>query len=109
MACNVQTIRTVRPYVTLKRCSIHGIAWVEDGTSGTASSAHPNMSNRHASLKPSRMRARNVYGRDARVVACHGWAYNTSDVIVRSADDKVAADACKCGGNHGTEASTDPR
>jgi hypothetical protein len=91
-ACSIATVRKVGPHKTLRRCEVHGVAFVADGTAGIAHSAHPNVD---ASGNP-----RAVFGKDARVVRCNGFAYNTDDVIVSDVDDQIAADNCRCGGRH---------
>lgn len=93
MACPVRSIGEVAPHKHLKRCETHGIAWVEDGTTGTAVSAHPNISGTG--------RPRALYGKGARIVSCHGWAYNTSSGVIGGGDlDEIAVTACQCGGTH---------
>jgi hypothetical protein len=92
VSCNIVTVREVAPYQTLKRCTVHGIAFVADGTTGTAASAHPNVA---------RMSGARFLGYK-RPIACRGWVYNTASIgLGLDGLSQVAADACQCGGYHG--------
>lgn len=92
-------VQTVRPYVELYRDPKTGIAWIEDGTSGTGLSAHPNIS---ATGSIRGMRDRGWWGKTDRTVKSHGWIYNIDKVAGGdSPDDKLVRNACDCGGNHG--------
>lgn len=99
MGCKIDTVREIGPYKTLKRCSLHGIAFVQDFTTGQGHSAHPNVS---ASGNPAV-----VYGKDARIVRCHGWAYNTDRISVSDTLDDIARQECRCGGTHGERPAAD--
>ena len=89
----------VRAHVNLYRDPKTGIAWIEDGTSGTGLSAHPNI---HASGSIRGMRDRGWWGKKDRTVKSHGFIYNIDrSVGGDSADDKLVRNMCECGGNHG--------
>lgn len=87
-----QLIHAVRPHVKLYRDPETGIAWVEDGETGCGHSAHPNIDRTG--------NARKVYGRNARLVECRRWVYNTDVVVVTDELDELARQHCRCGGRH---------
>lgn len=92
-------VREVRPYVKLYRDPKTGIAWIEDGTSGTGLSAHPSI---HATGSIRGMRDRGWWGKHDRTVKSHGFIYNIDQAAGgSSADDKLVRSMCECGGNHG--------
>jgi uncharacterized protein YfiM (DUF2279 family) len=91
-------LREIRPHVKLYRDPKTGIAWVEDGTSGTAASAHPNIS---ASGSVSGMKRKGYWGKSDRTVRSHGFIYNIDRGACSTKLDEIARDACNCGGYHG--------
>jgi hypothetical protein len=105
-----ELLRTIRPYVKLYRDSKTGIAWVEDGSSGMGHSAHPNI---HGTGSVTGMRTRGFWGAKDRTVRSHGFIYNIDRSQVSGELDRIARDACRCGGNHGEgarhEAGGNPR
>jgi hypothetical protein len=85
--------------VKLYRDDSTGIAWLEDGTSGTGTSAHPSI---HGTGSVRGMKDRGYWGKDDRTVRSHGFLYNIDQPIhPRSADDRLVQQACRCGGHHG--------
>lgn len=88
----------IRPHVRLFRDPVTGIAWVEDGTTGSAHSAHPNI---HISGSVEGMRDRGYWGRNERTVTCNGWIYNIDRCVSDDELDEIARTHCQCGGNHG--------
>lgn len=90
-------VRKIAEYIELHRDPRTGIAWVEDGTSGNAHSAHPNIG---ASGNVRGMRKSGYWGKADKVVRCRGFAYNISSSVVQDRLDAIAAEACQCGGNH---------
>jgi hypothetical protein len=89
-------IEIVRPHVKLYRDPKTGIAWVEDGTSGSGHSCHPNIS---ASGSVAGMKKKGWWGRDDKTVRSHGFIYNV-DVLSIGRDDlaELACEHCRCGG-----------
>jgi hypothetical protein len=93
-----ELVRTIGPHAKLYRDRKTGIAWVEDGSSGTGHSAHPNID---ATGSVRGMKAKGWWGKNDRTVRSHGFIYNI-DIFHTSDDyDVIAARACQCGGNHG--------
>jgi hypothetical protein len=92
-----ELIREVRPYVRLYRDPKTGIAWVEDGSTGMGHTAHPNIS---ATGSVRGMKSLGHWPKSARTVRSHGWIYNIDSCVVSNGLDKIARDACRCGGNH---------
>jgi hypothetical protein len=91
MTCHITTVREVIGHGPLKRCTTHGIAWVEDGKTGTASSPHPNTGTKAGSVR---------LGYE-RPVTCHGWTYETATRLGHNEKlTEIAANACRCGGVH---------
>lgn len=86
-----------KPNLTLKYSSVTGIAWIEDASTGMAHSAHPNISTT-GSLRIYRKK----FGLGkCKFKRCRGFWYNTSHCAVSTAEDRIAASYCQCGGNHG--------
>jgi hypothetical protein len=92
-------IRDLAPYITLHRDDRTGIAWVEDGTAGVGHSAHPNIA---ASGSVEGMRDLGYWGKRDRTVRCRGFIYNISSCVVSDEYDRIAAQECRCGGEHGS-------
>ena len=83
---------------TLYRDSRTGLAWVEDGHTGSQHSAHPNID---ASGSVRGMKKLGYWGELDNVVRCRGTIYNISRVVVDDELDELARQHCQCGGNHG--------
>jgi hypothetical protein len=92
---NTTVIAEIAPYVRLVRHVPTGIAAVIDGTTGTMHTAHPNIA---ASGSVRGMKDRGFWRRDARVTRAMGYSYNTSELVMSSQNDRLAALACRCGG-----------
>lgn len=91
-------IKKLGEYQTLYRNPLTGIAWVENGSTGCAHSAHPNID---ATGSVRGMKSRGYWGKEDRCVRSNGAIYNISICTVHDDLDQVAADHCHCGGNHG--------
>ena len=93
-------IRNIAPYIDLYRDDRTGIAIVEDGTSGTGASPHPNID---ATGSIRGMKKLGNWGKDDEVVRSFGFLFNISRYSIDPNDelDEIAARACRCGGNHG--------
>lgn len=87
----------IRPHVKLYRDPKTGIAWVEDGTTGSGHSCHPNIS---SSGSVRGMKDRGYWGKHDRTVRSHGWIYNIDHVSVSGELDEIARLHCRCGGAH---------
>jgi hypothetical protein len=86
-----QLIQTIRPHVNLMRDPATGLAWVEDGTSGTGSSCHPNIAGRGRSR---------YWTKTDRTVYSHGFTYNIDQTVGHDELTDIARAACQCGGQH---------
>lgn len=92
-----ELIEVVRPHVKLYRDPQSGIAWVEDGTTGSGHSCHPNIS---SSGSVRGMKDRGYWRKSDRTVRSHGFIYNIDECSVRGELDQLANDYCRCGGVH---------
>lgn len=92
-----QLLRVIEPYVTLYRDTRTGIAWVENGHTGTGHSAHPNI-DKSGSIRG--MKQHGGWSKYDRCVRSHGLIYNIDISVGSDAYDHSAAQACLCGGQH---------
>ena len=90
-------IMEIEPYVKLYRDTKTGIAWVEDGRTGSGHSAHPNISGT-GSVRG--MKDLGYWRKADRAVRSHGWIYNIDRSAVSDALDYLAMKNCRCGGKH---------
>lgn len=90
-------LEVIRPHVKLYRNPRTGIAWVEDGTSGTGHSCHSNID---SSGSVSGMKSRGYWGKNDRTVRSNGWIYNIDRLSVSGELDEIARQHCRCGGVH---------
>lgn len=93
-------VRRIPPHAALFRDPKTGIAWVEDGSSGLGHTAHANIA---SSGLVAQMKRKGAWGKDDRAVRSHGFIYNIDSCIVSNKLDRIARDACRCGGNHGCD------
>ena len=91
-------VTEIAPYKNLYRDTKTGIAWVEDGSTGTLHSPHPNID---ATGSVPGMKNLGYWRKDAHTIKSHGCIYNIDLCVVSDDLDAVAAKACQCGGNHG--------
>lgn len=87
-------LKKIAPYKTLYRCPTTGIAWVEDGTSGTGHSAHANIHGTGGSVQ--RMKRQGYWEAKARVERTNGYIYNIDTLVISNELDQIAADHCLC-------------
>lgn len=92
-----ELIEVVRPHVKAYRDPKTGIAWVEDGTTGTGYSCHPNID---ASGSVRGMKQRGHWYKSDRTVRSHGFIYNIDRCVITSDLDEIANAYCRCGGVH---------
>lgn len=95
-------IKDIRPYVTLYVDTNTGIAMVEDGTSGTGCSLHPNID---ASGSVAGMKKLGYWDKNDVTVRAFSSIHNISRFVSESDPAIHAAllQYCSCGGNHGKE------
>lgn len=86
-------IKEIAPHKTLYRCSITGIAWVEDGSSGTGHSAHANI---HKTGSVQGMKRQKYWKHMDRVERTNNFIYNIDTLIISDELDQIAADHCLC-------------
>lgn len=90
-------IKEISNYQILYRCSRTGIAWVEDYSTGTAHSAHPNIDGTGSVRGMKRL----GYWRELdRTVRTRGTIYNIDSCVVTDELDEIARQHCRCGGKH---------
>mgnify|MGYP001560152951 CR=1 FL=1 len=85
----------IDPHRILVRDARTGIARVEDGTTGTAASCHPNIA-QSGSIRG--MKQRGYWDRHARTVRAFGFVYNIDEVVCSDELDDIARAFCWCGG-----------
>lgn len=90
-------LETIRPNVRLYRDSASGIAWVEDGNTGSGHSCHPSID---ASGSVRGMRSLGYWGQRDRAVRARGLIYNIDRLSVSGRLDEIAQAYCRCGGRH---------
>lgn len=92
-----QLLKQIDEVTELYRDTNTGIAWVENGHTGSGHSAHPNID---VSGSVSGMKKLGYWGQKDRIVRSHGFYYNIDRVVITDDLDKVAAEHCRCGGKH---------
>jgi hypothetical protein len=99
MTTNKVLVLKVDEHTRIYRDTRNGIAWVEDGRSGTGHSCHPNI-DRTGSVRLKK--ARGDWDKKDRVVESHGFKYNIDVCLVSENDplDALARAHCLCGGRH---------
>jgi hypothetical protein len=98
MATTKTLVRVLSETATLHRDPKTGIAWVEDTKLGCGHSAHPNISDT-GSVRG--MKDRGYWAKDAKTVRSHGFIFNISSIVLTDEYDRIAAQACQCGADHG--------
>ena len=86
-------IKTIEQYVDLYRCPRTGIAWVENGKTGSGHSAHPNIDST-GSIKG--MKSRGYWREKDRTKKTNGTIYNIDKLVISDPLDQIAADHCQC-------------
>ena len=94
----IEELSEVGPHARLRRDRKTGIAWVEDGRTGMGHTCHPNI---HGSGSVAGMKRLGHWKKSDRTVRSHGFIYNIDHCSTSMPYDKVARDACRCGGKHG--------
>jgi hypothetical protein len=96
-SATIEELGEVGPYARLRRDRKTGIAWVEDGRTGTGHTCHPNIA---SSGSVTGMKRLGHWKKTDRTVRSHGFIYNIDHCSTSMPYDKVARDACRCGGVH---------
>ncbi len=92
-----EKVRDVGPYQVLYRDPDTGIAWVENGSTGTSHSVHPNID---ASGSVKGIKDLRYWGAEDRTVQSHGFIFNIDRTVIDDDLDALAAAECRCGGKH---------
>ncbi len=71
-----------------------GITWVEDKSTGSAHSCHPNI---HASGSPSGMKKLGYWQNTDWIIKSDGYYYNLSSIVISNKLNAIAAENCRCG------------
>ncbi len=90
-------IKEIEPNIELHKCNRTGIAWIENGRTGSGHSAHPNID---ASGSVLGMKKLGYWGKEDITVRTHGYIYNISKCAVTDKYDQIAMNYCQCGGKH---------
>lgn len=86
-------IKDLGRYKTLWRDSRTGLAWVDNGSTGTRHTCHANI-DRTGSVAG--MKKLGYWASDAVTVRCAGGIYNLDTMVISDELDQIAADACRC-------------
>jgi hypothetical protein len=86
-------VRELKQHVELHRCDRTGIAWVQDGRTGSGHSAHPNIDTT-GSVRG--MKKLGYWNQKDRIRKTHGYQYNIDKFVASHELDKIAADNCRC-------------
>ena len=86
-------IKTINENIEVYRDDKTGIAWVEDGTTGSFHSCHPNID---VTGSAAGMKKLGYWGKRDRVVKTNGFKYNVSKKCVNDDLDKIAEKYCQC-------------
>ena len=86
-------IKDVKPYCPLFIDDKTGIAWIENGSTGTGHSVHPNID---ITGSVSGMKKLGYWDKSDIVVRSHGYHYNISKFVCSDELDKIVADYCRC-------------
>lgn len=92
-----ELIKKLGEHVVLYRDPDNGIAWIEDGRSGTGASAHPNI---HRTGSVAGMKKLGYWRQSDRTVKSHGFIHNVDAFAAHDLLDFVAAEHCACVGCH---------
>lgn len=96
MADNMkQFIRQIKEHVNLYRDDKSGIAWIEDGRTGSGISVHSNID---SSGSVSGMKSLGYWRKIDRTVRSHGWIYNIDSFVCDNELEMIVADECRCQG-----------
>jgi len=87
--------KEIGQYKTLYRDDKTGIAWIEDGTTGTEISVHANID---TSGSVRGMKNLGYWKRKDRTVRSHGFVYNVDIFVCNTPYEKIVAAACRCVG-----------
>lgn len=90
-------IKKVGEYQKLFKDDRTGIAWVEDGSTGSGHTCHPSID---ATGSVRGMKSRGYWRPKDRTVRCGGFIYNIDSFIASDDYDWLAAEYCNCGGVH---------
>jgi hypothetical protein len=86
-------IKDIAPHKTLYRCSVTGVAWVENGSAGTGHSAHANI---HQTGSVQGMKKSGYWKHNDRIERTNGFIYNVDTLVISDELDQIAADHCLC-------------
>lgn len=89
----LKEIRKINDTVALYRDDRTGLAFAKDSVRGCSWSVHPSID---ASGSVRGMRKLGYWGKDDKVVRCHGAYINISHVIVDDECDEILAKECMC-------------
>ena len=88
-------IKNVEEYVNLYIDDATGIAWIENGKTGSGHSCHPNI-DKTGSVRG--MKKLGFWGKNDMIVRSNGYQYNVTRLVVGDKYDEIVAYHCKCEG-----------
>lgn len=90
-----QFIRKIEEHVNVYRDDKNGIAWIEDGRTGSRISVHSNID---SSGSVSGMKKLGYWKKSDRTIKSHGWIYNIDSFVCDKENDleMIVADECRC-------------
>lgn len=86
-------LKEVKPYCSLYIDDTTGIARIEDGSTGTGHSVHPNID---ISGSVRGMKTLGYWDKSDKVVRSHGWQYNISRFLASGELEEIVAAHCQC-------------
>jgi len=90
-------VKELEPFIELHVDPKTGLAWVENGKTGNGHSAHPNID---YTGSVSGMKKLGYWEKNDRTILVRKHIYNIDVCVVTDKYDAIAAEHCKCGGNH---------
>lgn len=90
-------VREIKPYVTLYRDNVFGVAWIKDGSSGCGFSVHSNIMD-NGSVRG--MKQLGYWKKKDRTVRSHGFIYNIDSFVCDKNNEyeMIIANECMCQG-----------
>ncbi len=90
-------IKDLEENVTLYTCKKTGIAFIENGKTGTIHSCHASID---SSGSVRGMKKLGYWLKKDRTVKTNGFIFNIDSLVVSDELDEIARKFCKCGGKH---------
>lgn len=92
-----QLIKEIKTCVDLYMDTKTGIAWIENGNTGSRHSCHPNI-DKTGSVAG--MKKLGYWNKEDKTVKSHGFIYNIDNLVIGDELDEIVRHHCQCGGKH---------